>query len=316
MTSIAIIVDAACDLPASFIQQNNVFILPFNIFTKSACLKDDALPETKLRLYKSLIHNKTIDFAKTDVLPSHEIEQFFFENIVFNFDSALFITVAASRSEMFQTMQSAWNTMSVKCFQERRIRDLSGNFNLHIVDSGTMGPGQGLLTYAAVAALNKTSDVNEVLRFLKAISSTIFTYGVASDLLYVYTRAKAKNEHSITWGKYALATSLGLKPVLRFHLGNSTTCGRGRGFDGALLKVIEHLKLKLEQGLRINLVNVSYSGKLEDIESSSIYLALVGYAKNCGVEVMLSLMSVTLAVNIGENAIMVAFATESSDFNA
>jgi DegV family protein with EDD domain len=316
MSSIAIIVDAACDLPAAFIQRNNVFVLPFNIYTESSCVLDDALPATKLWLYESHVRNKTLDFARTDVLSDREIESFLLDKIVFNFDGAVFISVSASRSEMFKTMQSVWNNMSITCFQERRARELTAHFNLKIIDSGAMGPGQGLLAYAAIAATKKSNNIDEVARFLKSVSNTIFTYAVASDLLYAYTRAKAKNEHSITWGKYALATSLGLKPVLRFYQGNSTTVGRGRGFDGALSKVIEHLKQKLKQGLRINRINISYSGDLNDIELSNDYLALVGFAKNHGVDVMISHMSVTLAVNIGEKAIMVAFASESSDFNA
>jgi DegV family protein with EDD domain len=315
MTSIAIIVDAACDLPASFIQQHNVFVMPFNVVTDSACVKDDGLPQTKLRLYKSHIINKTLDFARTDILLPNEIESFFFEHIVFNYDSAVFITVSASRSEMFSTMQSTWKHMSIKCFQLRREKGLQANFNLEIIDSGTMGPGQGLLAYAAVAAVKTGGSITDVVHFVQKIRGTIYIYGVASDLLYAYTRAKAKNENSITWGKYALASTLNLKPILRFHDGDSTTVGRGRGFDGAFKQITSHLRKKLAQGLRVNRINVSYSGDLVDIEQSSDYIDLITSAKKCGVAILLSNMSVTLAVHIGEKAIMVAFCAESSDFS-
>lgn len=315
MTSIAIIVDAACDLPDSFIQQHNVFVMPFNVLTSNGCVKDDGLIQTKLRLYKSHVINKTLDFARTDVLLPNEIETFFFEHIVFNYDSAIFITVAASRSEMFNTMQSTWKHLSIKCFQLRREKGLQANFKLEILDSGTMGPGQGLLAYAAVAAIKTGGSITDVLHFVQKIRGTIYIYGVASDLLYAYTRAKAKNENSITWGKYALASTLNLKPILRFYNGDSTTVGRGRGFDGAFKQVAIHLKKKLTQGLRVNRINVSYSGNLSDIEQSSDYLELVESAKRCGVIVLLSHMSVTLAVNVGEKAIMIAFCAESSDFS-
>jgi DegV family protein with EDD domain len=315
MKPIAIIVDAACDLPASFIQQNNIFVIPFNIFTNDGCVKDDALPQSKLRLYKSHIVNKSLDFARTDVLLENEIENFFLDHIVFNFDSAIFITVSASRSDMFKTMHSAWKNMSIKCFQLRRQKGLTAPFNLQMINSGSMGPGQGLLTYAAVQAVKNGRDINDAIKIVKALRTKIFTYAIANDLLYAYTRAKQKNENSITWSKYALASALNLKPIMHFYAGESTTVGRGRGFEGALSKVIAHLKLKLKEGIEINQINVSYSGDLKDIEESNDYLTLVGAAKTYGVEVMLSHMSATLAVNIGEKAIMLAFCAESSRFN-
>ncbi len=317
MSSIAIITDAACDLPARFIEDNNIFILPFNVITQEGAVIDNATPSGKLALYASHIKGKSQDFAQTAVLPAHEIESFFFQRIVLHFESAIFISVSASRSEMFAQMQSAWNQMSVKAYQLRRDNGMVGNFKLYVIDSNSMGPGQGLLAYAAVAAVKASQQFDQVVRFIEKTRRTIFTYAVAEDLLYAYTRAKSKNEKSITWSKYALANVLNLKPILRFHMGKSGTVGRGHGFNGALAQVLEHIETALRNNqVLVNMINVSYSGDLQDIESLPEYLRIKAVAAKRGVELMLSHMSVTLAVHIGEKALMIGFATESSDWNS
>ena len=307
MTKIAIIVDAACDLPAAFIAENKLFVLPFNVLTADKSVLDNGTPQSKEALYQSHIRNKSSDFATTAVIPTYEIESYFYQHIVFKFDAAIFISVSASRSLMFEQMQQAWTGMAVSVFGQRQKQGLSGKFDCHIVDSKNMGPGQGLLAYAAVAALKVSQDVQQVLQFVERTRDTLFTYGVADDLLYVYTRAKQKNENSITWGKYTLANVLNLKPILRFHAGQSSTVGRGRGFEGALEQVVSHVQAKLvASDVRIALINVSFAGDLEVFMQSQQWKRLEHIAMLHHVALFLSHMSVTLAVHVGADAIMLA----------
>jgi DegV family protein with EDD domain len=316
MSSTAIIVDAACDLPASYIAQNNIFVLPFNVITKAGAVIDDGTVHCKLALYASHIKGKSQDFAQTAVLPSHEIESFFFKHIALKFDSAIFISVASSRSEMHKTVRDAWNDMTVNAYSLRRNNGLDGAFDLRIIDSNTLGPGQGLLTYAAVAAIKASKNINKIVEFIEKTRSTIFTYGVPDDLLYAYTRAKSKNENSVTWGKYVLGNALNLKPIVRFYDGDSASVSRGRGVSGAFEKITAHIENKLRNNkIRIDMINVSYSGDLQEFETSSKYLQLKAVAQQCGVNVFLSHMSVTLAVHFGEKAVMIALGALTSDLN-
>jgi DegV family protein with EDD domain len=310
MSSTAIIVDAACDLPESLLKHEHLYILPFNILSGTSVVLDDGDFNCKLSLYDTHLRGKRPEYASTKVLSEHNITTFLNSHVLFKYDSAVFITVSSSRSEMFKTMQALWHKTALACTEERRKKGLNPYFQFEIIDSKTIGPGIGLLAYAALAAVKQQKSAAEITHFVDKTARTVYAYGIASDLLYVYTRAKLKNENSINWGSYTLGNLLNIKPILGFRLGESANVGRARGFDKAWKKVVWHLRTRMATGLRIHVVNISYSGDIAQFENNIDLLRLKASAAKRGVTVLLSQMSLTLALHIGQDAVMVAYSSD------
>lgn len=72
----AIIVDAACDLPADYIASNHIYVIPFHIITIAGIMQDNRNPERTQRMYQTHLLNQAEDFAKTEPFSTAEVEQF------------------------------------------------------------------------------------------------------------------------------------------------------------------------------------------------------------------------------------------------
>ncbi len=205
--------------------------------------------------------------------------------------------------------------MAVRCFQIRRDNGLRGNFKFEVIDSRNLGPGHGLVAYATTAARNAGKTFEQITPFVKNSCSRVYTYGYISDLLYVYTRAKARNEQTITLSKFLAARILGLKPILKFHDGNSSIVGKASTLVNAFEQLCTHLKTKLRQGLLIDTIIASYSGTLTDITQLPQYASLEQLAKQLGVRIMLTKMSVAVAIYLGEKAFLISYSADESTFS-
>jgi DegV family protein with EDD domain len=315
MNKIAIIVDAGCNLPSEFIDKYDIIVVPFHIATQHGYLIDDQNPQAIDALYERHLRNKSDDYAKSIPLFTDELETFFLEKIVLKYDQAIFLTLASSRSELNKNISDAWFGISTKCFKLRRDNGLRSGFELEIIDTATLGPGQGLLAYTAALLRENNYTLLDLKSKLMNLRRSVFIYGIPDDLLYMYTRAKAKNENSITWGKYTLATMLSLKPIIKFNFGESVAISRAKGLDKGVAKILEHVTEKIEHGLFIKMVVLSFSGDLNKIKSLIEYNRFLDFARQRQVDVMICKMSLTIAINLGENAFMAAFAAESSQFD-
>jgi fatty acid-binding protein DegV len=196
----------------------------------------------------------------------------------------------------------------------RRDNGIKAGFELEIIDSATLEPGQGLLAYTAALLRESNYSLLYLKSKLMNLRRSVFIYDIPDNLLYMYTRAKEKNENSITWGKYTLATMLSLKPIIKFNFGESVAISRAKGLDKGVAKILEHLTQKVNSGLLIKAVIISFSGDLNKIKSLLEYNQFRDYAKQLNVDLVLCKMSLTIAINLGENAFMAAFAAESSQF--
>lgn len=315
MNKIAIIVDAACDLPLSFIIANNILIVSFHIRTEQGFVRDDRNEAALPSLYRTHLVSKSEGYAQSMPLKADELESFFLNKVVTQYDEAIFLTIAASRSNLNQHIDKAWFNISTKCFKLRRDLGLRGGFQLRLVDTTQIGPGQAVLAYYANALLKQGLTTADIVQRLLDLRQNIFGYGVPNDLLYLYTRAKAKNEDSITWTKYFVGSMLSLRPIIRFNYGESQVTGRVGSIQKGLKKITTHLEDLLISGLKVPVVCMSYSGALADMSDLTEYAELKSLTDAANVLLMLVPMSLTVAVNFGGNALLIAFAAHHSELS-
>lgn len=310
-----LVVDAACDLPDQVIGQHGIRVLPFRIRTGQTYMQEARDEARILRSYRAHLISRSEAYAESQPMQSIEIEQFFRNQVITRCDKALFLTIASQRSRLYEQAESAWFNIVTQGYDVRKEAGLAGAFDLKIFDTGAIGPGQAVLARAALMLLQEGLSLHEVILRLERLRKRTFSFCLPSDLQYLYTRAKAKNENSISWGRYFLGTALNLKPILCFHNGQSQAPVKVRSFDAGVVRLFKHVIEQIHRGLLVPYVSIAYSGLLTDVTQHPVYEELRGAAALRGVEVSLVPMSLTVAVNLGAGALTVAFVATDADLH-
>src|SRR5690606_34490081 len=139
-----LIVDSACELPYSFIQENNIYVLPVTVRVDGETFVDDHDPVTTRRFYTSgrmeLCHQ-----AEALAFTPEQIYQQVIRAVATQYDFAFVEAIARARSEIFNNANAAMNRIIANYKPYREAAGLEGRFAMRVVDSRTVFAGQGLL---------------------------------------------------------------------------------------------------------------------------------------------------------------------------
>lgn len=302
-----VVIDSACDLPQSYIQSHGIQIMPINLHFGYDIFKDVRDPEATQAFYRKYLAEKTLD-AETAPFSAEQIRAMFLDDLVLKYDRVLVITVTQARSAIFANATEASFTI-LKQYRERRQKaGLSGSFYLNVLDSKNMFAGQGVLVHEAIRLLEEENLSFGALRnAVEQLSQQVYGYVVPEDLFYLRYRASKKGEKSIGLLGYHFGTLLDIKPILRFHQGETHVMGKERGFDRALINMFEIVRNAIDQGLATRIINASYAGDPELIRRKRAFVDFEHYANAHGIEVLLSVMSTTAGINVGPGAFTMAY---------
>lgn len=302
-----IVIDSACDLPQSYIQSHGIHIMPINLHFGYDIFKDVRDPEATQAFYRKYLAEKTLD-AETAPFSAEQIRAMFLDELVLKYDRVLVITITQNRSAIFANATEP-SFAILKQYRERRQKaGLSGSFYLNVLDSKNMFTGEGVLVHEAVRLLEEQNLSFGALRnAVEQLSQQVHGYVVPEDLFYLRYRASKKGEKSIGLLGYHFGTLLDIKPILRFHQGETHVMGKERGFDRALINMFEMVRNAIDQGLATRIINASYAGDPELIRRKRAFVDFEQYANSRGIEVLLSVMSTTAGINIGPGAITMAY---------
>ncbi|MCP5160011.1 MAG: DegV family protein [Gammaproteobacteria bacterium] len=302
-----IVIDSACDLPQSYIQEHNIHIMPISLHFGYDLFKDARDPKATQAFYCKYLVEKTLDI-ETAPFSVEQIRELFLEELVLKYDRVLVITIAQTRSPIFANASEASYAI-LKQYRERRQKaGMSGSFYLTVLDSKTLFTGEGVLVHEAVRLLEEQNPSFGVLRgVVEQLSQQVYGYLVPEDLFYIRQRASKKGEKSVGLIGYHFGTLLDIKPIIGFHRGESQTVDKDRGFDRALIKLFNIGRQSIDRGLATRIINTSYAGDPEVIRHKRAFVDFERYAKDHGVEVLLSVMSTAGGINVGPGAFALAY---------
>lgn len=195
-----------------------------------------------------------------------------------------------------------------------RVRRGLGNrdpFHTWVIDSETGFAGQGVMIADAVRQLNNGVPAPAVAASLEKLRRDVHTFVVPKDLYYMYDRARAKGDKSVSWLSYNVARTLDIKPVIHANGGQTRPVLKLRGHYETLHHVMTMAADHVKRGLLTPTVCVSYAGNLEDVRTMNAFRDLRTTCKWHRVELVLSTMSMTGGINVGADAFSIAFATDS-----
>lgn len=308
-----VLTDAACDMPRSMIDQLGLGVVPFRIRAGELFVEDRRDEAALPQLYRKYLVDKQDHYAESIPLLEREIEDFLLKHVVTQHDRALLLTIASSRSHFYSHATGAVVGTTAKSFKPRKDAGRSGLFELTVVDTGAIGPGQALMVHEAARMLREGAEVRDVVHVIEnRLRDASHVYLVPDELLYMYTRAKQKGEKSITWGRYMMGTAFNVRPLIHMHRGDTEAIVKVRGSDEGIRRLLAHTETMItEERLATPVVAITYSGSLDTVRRMEPVQALMRTAQEHGVEVLLAPMSLTVALNVGANAFSVGYLSDS-----
>lgn len=304
---IGVAIDSACDLPAEYLKQHNIEVLPINLYLGDEHLLDVRDPEASIDFYERYAlkrHN-----AHTDPPTSEQIIESLLDGATNRFDRLLIVTVSSTRSKVYDRVTETQLPLINAVLKKRRQDGVEGSFFLRVHDSKTLFTGQAVLVHEMVRLLSEEEmDFDYLCRYADELSDSVHAYLVPNDLYYVRARARQKGENSVSWFSYQAGTLLNIKPIIRMHQGDSETIATAHGFDNAVEKLLEITVAAIDNGLKTNTVVLSYAGDPAKMGEHKLIRRFRRHATEKGVKVLESVMSTTAGVNVGPGAISLAYA--------
>ncbi|MGI9319363.1 MAG: DegV family protein [bacterium] len=303
----ALIVDAACDLPADYCVQNDIHILPMGVVFAEERYFDQRDSEVTRNFYNEYSHYRAKDTYSLP--PSVDvISSYILENIAGQYDQAFIMCLSSSRSRLYKFAVEAGKQV-MQTIRDSRERAAIQLKNLRIMDTQTVFTGQAVLAYEAqrVVAVIKQVDSQELYEVLRVLSENVNVYTIPDDLYYVRARANLRGERSYGKLSYAIGRSFDVKPIVLTKNGMVEKVGKAKGFREAVSTLFQMVKDAIDKGLMINTIMLSYAGDTREITGSNSFKSLQGYAENEGVKVYISVMSTAAGINVGPGALSVSY---------
>ncbi|MGH8397553.1 MAG: DegV family protein [Gammaproteobacteria bacterium] len=306
---IGIVIDSACDLPRSFIEQHGIEIMPVMMRFGRMTFKDLRDPEQTMDFYRRFVAQKELEVSTTP-LSTKAIRDLFLDQLVLKYDRVLVITVSSRRSALFENATQA-SFMILSGYKERRhAAGLDEQFGLRVIDSKTLFTGQAVVVYEALRTIHAQDEImfDKIRQHVESFSQHVSAYVIPQDLFYVRSRAHQKGDKSVGWLKYQLSTTFDIKPILRTYRGETDSVANVRGYEKAVQKLFEMAIDAIEGGLLTKVVCMSYAGNPEVVKSFRGYDEFIQCAMSNKVETLLSVMSTSAGIHVGPGAFSMAYA--------
>jgi fatty acid-binding protein DegV len=238
----------------------------------------------------------------------------FLKKLVLEFDYVICLTIASTRSPIFErTQKSSFNILT----RYRPVREAAGlhaPFAMRVYDSRTLFAGQGVQILELARLLREDMPVTRVFKRMEEIIPQTYAYLVPTDLYYLYHRARKRGDRSVGFFGYTLGSALDIKPIARSFRGETGPVAKARPFDAAAERVFANITREIGRGLLAPFVNLSYGGDWKPIQQLPGYQAMAKAAQARGVEICWSHLSITAGVNVGPGALTAGIIAQSHEF--
>lgn len=311
---IGIVVDSPCDLPADFIERENITILPVTVQIGNAVLADVRNEEATMRFLSGDTASRAYE-ADTTPFTVQEVHDLFLSKLVLDYDYVFCITTTRTRSGIHDNaVQASFTILN----DYKPVRSAAGNntpFSLRVIDSQNVFAAVGVLAVEA-ARLRAAGEAPAKIR-ARLENLALYTQGymVVPDLHYLRNRIKKRGDRSVSFFSAAVGTALDIKPILHCNRGETEPVAKVKGLEPAIEKMFDFATKRVKDGLMTPTVGVSYGGDLADLHKLPGYAQLVAACAEQNVELYESVMGLSGLVNVGRGAAVVGFAAESQKFS-
>lgn len=312
---IGIVVDSACDLPKSFIEKNNIVVMPIAVRVGDKLFQDRRDPEETWSFYAEHLDTRNEDYAESIPYTAQEIEDLFLDRLVVEYDHVFCLTITSARSQIYGNATQASLNIVNKYKERRRQAGIPGPFNVGVINSRTMFTGQGVQVAEIVRLIREGSAPSQIGNRIRQLTADTYAFLMPADLFHVYKRASKRGDNGISWGTYTIGRMLDVKPIMCSHRDQIGPVAKVRGFDTGVERLFRNTAGQIRRGLKAPHVCISYGGNPEQVKTMPGYDELERAAREHSVGLLSSVMSMTAAVNVGSGGVSIAYAADPHAFN-
>ena len=312
---VGLVVDTACDLPKAFLDQHKVTLLPVTLRIGEHTFLDNRDAAVTQTFYREHFGQRSQDAATAP--PSVEqIRDLFLQRLVLEYDQVLVLTIAASRSPIHENATQAAHAILSASPPIRASAGLQGPFSVRVIDTQNLFAAEGVAVAEAARRVRAGGGFGEVVARAEAAVAATYGYLLPRDLQLMRERAQKKGDRSVGWLAAVVGDALDIKPIVRGHRGETSVAGNVRGFEEGAKRLLDFAAQRVRAGLLTPALCVSYGGELKELEALPGYADLAATCRAGKVELLSSVMSMTGAINVGEGALALGFASEAHEFTA
>ena len=306
---IGIAIDAACDLPQDFLERNGIAVMPIAVKVDLQRFKDDRDPVEIQRFRNQKLGSRSHS-AETEASSVEDVQNLFLQRMVKEYDCVVCLTIMATRSPIHDNVIKASFAILKNYRPVREAAGIGGPFLMRVVDTRNIFAGSAPVVVEAVRTIQAGKSPAEVRERAAHIADCSYGYMLPRDLNYLRSRARSKGDRSVSFLSSMLGTALDIKPILRAHKGETGPVGKVRGFEHGAQTLFDYAAKRVQAGLLVPSLSLSYGGNLDDMRNLPGYQALTRVCAEAGVEILESPMGITGMVNVGEGAMTLGLASE------
>ena len=212
---VLIITDSGCDLPDSYLTENEVKFIPFNINLKEKTFLDKLEINTK-DMFKMIDEAKEI--TKTAAISPAKYEEEF-AKYADEYD-VVYVGLGSGFSSSFNSARLAASEFD----------------NVYVVDSQNLSCGVGLIVNKAVKFRNEGLDAQTIVAKLQEIIPLVRVQFVIDTLKYLHMGGRCSGTARI------FGSALRLKPIIRVLDGKMFVAKKPIGFNKGLNALVSYLE--------------------------------------------------------------------------
>lgn len=263
---IGLVVDATCDLPPEFLAAHGIRVMPIGIRLGEQRLIDRRDPDTTLSFYRDHLP-KVGSKDGSQPLSAAELQQWFLDELVTDFDYVVCLTVDSLRSPIFEHATQASFGLLQHYHERRHAAGIAGPFTLRVLDSHSVFAGIACLAAEGTRLLAQGSHPNALRTRLEQLSQQTCTYLVADDLGHLRRRGFQKGDRSgfvdrVKGAALGLGSLLDVKPVFSLADGEDKPVALSPSFEKSAEKLFGYALARVQAGeLLAPQLGLSYAGE-------------------------------------------------------
>lgn len=302
--SFCLVADVSCDLPSQYLSHPQLRLLPTHIFTGKERFVDTRNAAETERFYLTNLASPDAVQGRSEPMTADEMLAAFNHHLALNFDNALGVFVASSRSAIYVRAKSALARARIQAYATRAKAGKFQPLQADCLDSQSLFAAYAAQVLDLLDYVERGESMMTLIERQQKIAKSTYGYFAPGDVSYILRRAAFKGEKSVSALAGFAAKSLSIIPIIQGHLGKTAPVGRKFGKVKVREALLQMAVRSMQQGLLLSKhVCLSYSGDLQDISSMPAYAHLLAVAKKAHVKVHLAQMSMTGSVNVGPDGL-------------
>ncbi|HBO4206604.1 TPA: DegV family protein [Pseudomonas aeruginosa] len=309
---IGLVVDATCDLPPEFLAAHGIRVMPIGIRLGEQRLIDRRDPDTTLSFYRDHLP-KVGSKDGSQPLSAAELQQWFLDELVTDFDYVVCLTVDSLRSPIFEHATQASFGLLQHYHERRHAAGIAGPFTLRVLDSHSVFAGIACLAAEGTRLLAQGSHPNALRTRLEQLSQQTCTYLVADDLGHLRRRGFQKGDRSgfvdrVKGAALGLGSLLDVKPVFSLADGEDKPVALSPSFEKSAEKLFGYALARVQAGeLLAPQLGLSYAGDPTALRDLPGFAALENACRERDIHLHLGMLSPTGGINLGVGAMSLGF---------